>query len=76
MFTTAGVGGVAGGMKVGRGDAIFLDANFSFGKEGWYQKLLYDVGDMDKFCLFNIDRGARAKTGEGEREGGGADTVV
>lgn len=71
MFTTAGVGGVAGGRKAGRGDA-----NFSFGKEGWYQKLLYDVGDMDKFCLFNVDRGARAKTGKGEREGGGADTLV
>ena len=31
---------------------------------------------MDKFCLFNIDIGARAKTGKEERERGGADTLV
>lgn len=26
------------------------------------------MGDMAKFCLFNIDRGARAKTGKGRGE--------
>ena len=37
MFTTAGVGGVGGGGGAGgqeEGMPIFLDANFSFGKEG------------------------------------------
>lgn len=38
MFTTAGVGGVAGGGGAAGGQEegmpVFLDANFSFGKEG------------------------------------------
>ena len=36
MFTTAGVGGVGGGAAGGQeeGMPVFLDANFSFGKEG------------------------------------------
>ena len=49
MFTTAGVGGVGGGGGAGgqeEGMPIFLDANFSFVKEGWCQKILYDVGGI------------------------------
>ena len=38
MFTTAGVGGVGGGGGAAGGGEegmpVFLDANFSFGKEG------------------------------------------
>ena len=39
MFTTAGVGGLGGGGGEGaggqeEGTPVFLDANFSFGKEG------------------------------------------
>ena len=49
---------------------------FLLAKMGDVKKFCMMWGDMDKFCLFNIDIGARAKTGKEEREGGGADTVV
>ena len=80
MFTTAGMGGVGGGggcRREGRGDASFFRCQFFFWQRGVMSKnSVWCGGDMDKFCLFNIDIGARAKTGKEEREGGGADTVV